>query len=224
MGITQPAIATGDDMFPSCIGYSKMKDKALRRKQVKNSDKDSITICTGKTCDGWRVLQFHERVGSGKSCYKRVKNAILDWDFVAYKGKKSMGIVSAAMEQKANIPRRNLLATFTELYLPKPLKSLFVVNPVHVVYEVKDNKHKNKCKCSSTAYATMTGHLLSGEERVTVRIGKEDEVDVEILSFSRSAPSFGGKVIWPLIGGMQREFFLAELNHLANVANGEAES
>ena len=223
MGITQPIQTTGDDVFPQCIGYSKIKDEAFR-KQVKNSGEDAVTIYTGKTRDYWRVLRFHKRVGHGKSCYNRVKYAVLNWDFVVCKGQKSMGIMSAAMEQTAVAPRRNLLATFSELYLPKPLRSLFVVNPVRVVYEMKDNNDQNKCKFSSTAYATMSGHLLAGEERVTVRIGKGGEVVVEIVSFSRPAPSFGGKVIWPLIGGMQREFFLAELNHLDKVAKCEVES
>ena len=66
----------------------------------------------------------------------------------------------------------------------------------------------------------MTGHLLSGEERVTVvwRKGAGGRVDIEIVSFSRSSPSLVGKIIWPLIGRMQTQFFVSELDHLDNVA------
>jgi len=155
-----------------------------------------------------------------------VQNAVLDWDFEAQKGKKSMGILSATdigslIDVSAQShTRRNLLATFTEICLPKPLRSVFNVNPVHVVYDVKDARSIPRCQFTSTAYATLKGHLLTGEERVTViwRKGMNDEVDVEIISFSRSAPSIGGKIIWPLIGRMQKQFFLAEVDHLANVA------
>jgi uncharacterized protein (UPF0548 family) len=41
---------------------------------------------------------------------------------------------------------------------------------------------------SSAAYATLSGHL-AGEERVTVRKGAKDEVEVEIVFFSRSTRS-----------------------------------
>jgi len=136
-----------------------------------------------------------------------------------------MGIVSAAPTKSSKggsgftHTRRKLLATFSEFCFPNPFKSLFVVNPVHVVYEVKNTRSIPKCLASSTAYATLSGHLLAGEERVTVvwRKGMGGGVDIEIVSFSRAAPSVGGKLIWPLIGRMQKQFFLAELAHLDEV-------
>ena len=155
---------------------------------------------------------------------KRVQEAVFNWDFTSHVGKKSMGIISTAIDCKrsTNKTRKGLLATFTEIYLPKPLKSVFVVNPVHIVYDVTDHQKsttKGKCIYSSSAYATLSGHLLSGEERVSVVWNRnKDEVYVEILSFSRASPSPVGKLIWPLIGGMQKNFFLAELDHLDKVA------
>ena len=87
---------------------------------------------------------------------------MLDWDFEACKGNKYMGILSAETSKKAVneagpsfIARRHLLATFTGMNFPKPLKLLFVINPVHVVYEVKDDSRQiPNCLFSSTAYAT----------------------------------------------------------------------
>jgi uncharacterized protein (UPF0548 family) len=150
---------------------------------------------------------------------------MLDWDFEACEGNRCMGILSTAMSNKTVdvgcnetsprsrfLTRRHLLATFTGIIFPIPLKPLFVINPVHVVYEVKNSRR------SSTAYATLTGHLLAGEERVTVLIDGKDAVVVEILSFSRPAPTLKGKCIWPLIGRMQQRFFLAEIHHLDRIA------
>ena len=236
VGITKP-LTGGSDIYPSCVGYKKTMRKQVKlQKQkiggdVESNDGGATTICSNKTIDGWRVLRFYKRVGQGKDCYARVQNAVFNWDFEAH----YVGIVSAKTQKEGDLdislnnkedntadctaPRRSLLATFTEICLPKPLKSFFVVNPVHVVYEVKDERHP-KFVYSSTAYATMSGHLLSGEERVTVVWRNRDggEVDVEIVSFSRSAPSLVGKIIWPLIGRMQTRFFLSELDHLDNVA------
>ena len=195
-------------------------------KEENNNDHET-TICSNTTIDGWRVLRFYKRVGYGKQCYKRVQEAVFNWDFTSHTGKKSMGIISAATDCKrpTNKTRKTLLATFTEIYVPRPFKSVFVVNPVHVVYDVKNHQTstvKGKCISSSSAYATLSGHLLSGEERVSViRNRSNDEVHVEILSFSRAAPSTMGNLVWPLIGGMQSSFFLAELDHLDKVANGK---
>ena len=110
------------------------------------------------------------------------------------------------------------MATFSQIGFPKPMKSMFIVNPVHVIYEIKDAHRSRKCIYSSAAYATLSGHLLAGEERVTVQKGERDEVEIEILSFSRSTSSILGKCIWPLIGQMQQHFFLSELYHLDKVA------
>jgi len=223
-----------------------------RINSVKDDDDNADDTTTSKftTIDGWRVLRYTKRVGFGNRCYKLVQQAILDWDFEACHGNKFMGIVSALgaasnvattvdsrgsadiMRSSLAKTRKHLLATFTGFHLPKLLlnKSIYIVNPVHLVYEVKDVRHKassspttNNCLYSSTAYATLTGHLLAGEERVTVKIGNDStsckRVDVEILSFSRPVPSSKlSKCIWPLIGQMQNKFFLSEIYHLDKIA------
>ena len=76
---------------------------------------------------------------------------------------------------------------------------------------------------TSTAYATMKGHLLRGEERVTVAIrdNENQAVDIEIVSISKPGPSLKSKVIWqlPTVGRMQRDFFQTQLDTLEEVAN-----
>jgi len=161
-----------------------------------------------------------------------VQRAVLDWDFEAHKGNKYTGILPVETSKKAVdffsneagpsfFARRHLLATFTGISFPKPLKSLFVVNPVHVVYEVKDSRIVPNCLFTTAAFATLTGHLLAGEERVTVLIDVGGAVAVEILSYSRPAPSIKGKFIWPLIGRTQQQFFLCEIHHLDKIAKGK---
>lgn len=239
VGITQPISSLNN--FPSCPGYPKKtkRHSSFHKKLENDINEDGAAIISRIDLNGWRILRFHKRVGHGKQCYRRVQNAVFDWDFDAREGKKSMGVISAMRKKYGQLPdldvrlngeeegftnpRRGLLATFTEICLPKPLKSLFVVNPVHVPYEMKDAKSIPECLFSSTAYATLTGHLLAGEERVTVvwRKGINDEVHIEIVSFSRAAPSIWGKIIWPLIGRMQKQFFLSELDHLDKVAKAK---
>mmetsp|Transcript_27130 Transcript_27130/g.54813 ORF Transcript_27130/g.54813 Transcript_27130/m.54813 type:complete len:267 (-) Transcript_27130:1530-2330(-) len=247
VGITKPIyVIEGScaSSLPSCIGYCKFNNSRHSSSRFPKEKTNSICVNFNEsdtaiyTCStalgGWRVLKFYKTVGHGAKCYKRVKNAIFDWDFEADNGKKLVGIMSASKQQYHETqidsqtatsskwffqPHKTLLATFAEIRFPKPIKSILVVNPVHVAHEIIDSKQIPKCMYSSTSYATLSGHLLSGEERVSViwRKYSGGEVVVEILSISRPAPSVGGKLVWPLIGRMQRNFFLEEMKHLDRI-------
>jgi uncharacterized protein (UPF0548 family) len=94
-------------------------------------------------------------------------------------------------------------------------RQLYAVNPVMVVYDLVDQRAPGTT-FTSTAYATLKGHWLRGEERVTVALRDgSNEVDVEILSISRAGPSLWGKTLWPFVGNMQTKFFEQHLDHLA---------
>lgn len=117
--------------------------------------------------------------------------------------------------------------------------SLYVLNPVAVVYDLIDQRGPGTTY-TSTAYGTLGGHWLRGEERVTVALrdcesGAQDGrkatsshrrrdirnggyVDVEILSYSRPSSSFMGRLVWPVIGKMQNAFFLNQLDALEDIA------
>jgi uncharacterized protein (UPF0548 family) len=103
--------------------------------------------------------------------------------------------------------------------------TLYAINPVAVVYDLVDERGP-ATTYSSTAYATVKGHLLRGEERVTVALRDSGHVDVEIISFSKPAASVQGRLVWPIIGGMQQTFFEEQMSSLERVAQtqGELES
>jgi hypothetical protein len=126
------------------------------------------------------------------------------------------------------------LVTFTASGLRLPLlparfqwmvPCLYAINPVAVVYDLVDERGP-ATTYSSTAYATVKGHLLRGEERVTVALRDSGQVDVEIISFSKPAASVKGRLVWPVIGGMQQTFFEQQMSSLERVAEtqGELES
>lgn len=74
--------------------------------------------------------------------------------------------------------------------------------------------NNNNSIFTSTAYATLRGHLLIGEERVTVVLRPNGKVDVEILSYSKPSSSPLGHFAFPIIGGMQHKFFTNELEFI----------
>lgn len=234
VGITSPIICNypgeSHNVFPMCSGFPLDNESKLKRFLDRFARSSSYTsdnvVCSSISHNGWRILRFHKRVGSGKQCYKRVQTAIYNWDFVSCDGEKSTGILTpkksvhvANIKQTHSVihPKRGLMGTFTETHLLRPL---FVANPIHVICDTKNCRQQSNpiSIVSSSSYATLDGHLLAGEERVSVALSENDAVEVEIVSFSRSAPSINGRIVWPFIGRMQKHFFLKEMEHLSRVA------
>jgi len=95
----------------------------------------------------------------------------------------------------------------------------WVVNPVRESYAVDVNKAvpadpewkrlPTGRRYACAAYTTLGRHLLAGEERLSV-VDRGDAVVVDILSVSRGRGL--GRLVYPLIGPMQRRFFRAQLD------------
>ena len=198
----------------------------------------------------WRVLRFRQRVGKGQDCYEQCRDAALAWEFQGVgqgmvrvedsRPERKSGSASHAhnnqcqeqdqdckSSQSASLlsqtwaPGRRRFVTYTSF--PKRggpfVPHLYTVNPVAVVYAAVDQRAPGTT-CTATAYATLAGHFLCGEERVTVCHRDHDNgVDVEILSVSRASDSFPGRWVWPLVGPLQRSFFSQQLHALQRVAD-----
>ena len=96
---------------------------------------------------------------------------------------------------------------------------MWVVNPVRESYAVDVNEKTPEDpawkrlptgrRYACAAYTTLGRHLLAGEERLSV-VDRGDCIVVDILSVSRGRGF--GRLIYPLIGPMQRRFFRAQLD------------
>ena len=71
---------------------------------------------------------------------------------------------------------------------------------------------------AAAAYTTLRGHLLAGEERLAV-VKDGGDVVVHILSASRGHGALG-TLVFPFVGPMQRRFFKAQLDLVADAATG----
>ena len=239
---------------PNSNRVTLVSTKTVEQSTANNSNDDwwPETACSEETDDNsWRILKLHRRVGRGLDCYHRVRDAALAWEFESDDGNKGIRSVvrpeprrgrgfavlpvvndepSRSVQQIWSGPGRRLV-TFTSVkLLPSWVASrinsrLYCFNPVHVVYDVVDQRaHTGTTLYSSTAYATGKGHWLRGEERVTVALRDSGLVDVEILSFSRPAKSAMGRLVWPVIGKMQRTFFEQQMSAFERVAGQQSPS
>jgi uncharacterized protein (UPF0548 family) len=188
----------------------------------------------------WQILRLQQCVGQGPLCYQQVRDAVLNWEFAT----NSQGIaqvhppesrrgdysvravlldnpyhpmVSDTVLQIWQGPGKRLVTFAKSKFLP----CVFAVNPVSVVYNVVDQdapSFQEPTMYSSTAYATLRGHWLQGEERVSVVMRNNNLVDVEILSISRPK-TIMGKLAWPFIQGLQRDFFVKQLQEIQRSAS-----
>ena len=95
----------------------------------------------------------------------------------------------------------------------------WVVNPVRESYAVDVNSKTpadpewkrlpTGRRYACAAYTTLGRHLLAGEERLSV-VDQGDCIVVDILSVSRGRGL--GRLVYPLIGPMQRRFFKTQLD------------
>jgi uncharacterized protein (UPF0548 family) len=176
----------------------------------------------------WRRIRLYTSVGRGVPCYQRCREAALAWEFQG----KSKGMIAVPQRDgdptnhrdgsfkarevggSSDASRRRRFITYSKIRLPFSRSSLYVMSPVAVVYDVVDGKTTGGVY-TATAYGTMRGHWLRGEERVCVRYcHASGAVEMEIISFSKPARSVMGYLVWPLIGKMQRTFFEQQMQEL----------
>lgn len=131
-------------------------------------------------------------------------------------------LLSDRVLQITNSPGVKRLVTFAQVSLMqgKMRLPIWIANPCMVVYDLVDERcGKTQSTYSATAYATLRGHLLSGEERVSVAMNDHSkDVSVEILSYSHATPGLLGRVVFASCRGMQARFFGEEIDTLEKIA------
>jgi uncharacterized protein (UPF0548 family) len=144
--------------------------------------------------------------------------AVLDW-----------GSREASFKAKCFVARdasSHQMATCAQTYLPQ----VWCVNPVFQTYSVAQRLTRRHVlrndwaalphgatRIAAVAYTTQQGHLLAGEERLSVAQGPDGALVVQVLSVSRGA-GLRGKIVYPFIGPMQQSFFREQLDVVSEAA------
>jgi len=132
----------------------------------------------------YRVIRIKKKVGKGKDTYELMKNYILRWNptiCCTWAGIRTCSTLrrncigeditepfsDSISEKVMQIWNRGgrKLATFSRVFGTR----LWCMNPCMVVYDLVDVRNE-KGIYSSTAYGTLKGHFLSGEECISVSI------------------------------------------------------
>jgi len=129
-------------------------------------------------------LRYRRKVGTGVECYTKLRNIALQWEGLHqhshWAGVKLLpppstlstpltplpSSLSPNLHQIFSDPGGRTLITYSRIG-PSRYSPVWAMNPCGVVYDIVDD-HSRTMMYSSTAYATLRGHWLAGEERVTV--------------------------------------------------------
>lgn len=135
-----------------------------------------------------RLIVHTVHLGQGRRCWRRARRLLLEW-------RMHEGSSWSAVHKH---PTGGLV---TLAAMPHPRLPLFwVLNPCRVVCRVDGRRQ------ASVGYATLEGHLIAGEERMSVRRGPSGDVTFEVLSLSRGAGPVG-KLLFFALGRTQDRFF-----------------
>jgi uncharacterized protein (UPF0548 family) len=192
-------------------GIAAVSSLATRRRRTRR--RGDATLETGNA--GYSVAPGYSRVDASECDVSApfAREVAQEEDFDAFHPTQSDQV-----QQIWSGPGSRRLVTYTALPSKGPVR-VVAMNPVGVVYDLVDQRGLDgSTTYTSTAYATLRGHWLTGEERVTVALRDSGSVDVEILSYSRPSRSWPGRVVWPFVGGMQRRFFERQLDALERAA------
>ena len=163
------------------------------------TDKDKVP----RGCHARRLVRVVPR-----GDYARAKACVLAWG--GEPDKKATSFVCVG-EGSGVLQMATVARAYTGL--------MWVVNPVRESYAVDIQQRPpadpawkrlpSGRRYACAAYTTLGRHLLAGEERLSV-VDCGDSIVVDILSVSRGRGF--GRLIYPLIGPMQRRFFKTQLD------------
>jgi len=245
VGITYPQ--------PARVVITSSRDKIIS--SPSSNENDEILSYKETNKHKYRIIKYKKTIGKGEETYNKLKHSILQWSPTTSKDWSGIQIlkpnkhilqedISTNYEPLTNIVQiwqsnRRRLVTYSKIF-----GKLWCFNPCCVIYDVLDQEGED-CIFTSTAYATLKGHFLCGEERLTVGMKRKSEpsysnslpiieasninqissqddegdVFVEILSCSTPSKGIFGNVVFHLVKNMQLRFFRDQLETLERIAN-----
>lgn len=148
----------------------------------------------------FRLLSESIIIGHGPGDFERASNLMFSFDMV--NSMSWANVVEFSGSTKSDMAVGTVLCT-----LVKCFNSIWTLNPVRVCHTSRSAKNlSNVKKMDQIAYSTITGHMISGEERFRVTLENNDDVVFEIFSFTKGAGVLG-TLSMPFIRPIQSAFF-----------------
>jgi uncharacterized protein (UPF0548 family) len=148
----------------------------------------------------FRLLNESIVIGHGPGDFERASKLMFSFDMV--NAMRWANVVELSGAKKSDKAVGTVLCT-----LIKCFNSVWTLNPVRICHISRSSKTQSRVKrVDQIAYSTISGHLISGEERFRVTLENNNDVVFEIFSFTKGA-GFLGTLSMPLIRPIQSAFF-----------------
>jgi uncharacterized protein (UPF0548 family) len=148
----------------------------------------------------FRLMNESIVIGHGPGDFERASKLMFSFDMV--NAMRWANVVELSGTTKSDKAVGTVLCT-----LIKCFNSVWTLNPVRVCHISRSSKTQSRVKqVDQIAYSTITGHLISGEERFRVTLENNNDVVFEIFSFTKGAGILG-TLSMPLIRPIQSTFF-----------------
>ena len=144
-------------------------------------------------------------IGRGLNDFQRASRIMLSFGMVD--GMSWASIVTRTGVKKADLAVGSSLGTLIKCY-----NTMWTLNPCRISHLSRSgnaspiSKLHGFKRVDRIAYSTVSGHLISGEERFRVVLAENDDVIFDIYSFTKGAGGLG-KLVMPFIRPIQRAFF-----------------
>ncbi|KAI3519132.1 hypothetical protein L1887_08159 [Cichorium endivia] len=123
--------------------------------------------------DGYLINHSKTLLGSGSDAYEKGKTALQTW--------RHFGLNWAFVDPKTPIENGVKFCVCVKEFFP------WLRMPLQVVYVNETRNPKMAVASFGFGGGTLTGHLLSGEERFSIEMDEEKQVWYEIVSLSKPA-------------------------------------
>mmetsp|Transcript_20568 Transcript_20568/g.35439 ORF Transcript_20568/g.35439 Transcript_20568/m.35439 type:complete len:270 (-) Transcript_20568:342-1151(-) len=201
-----------------------IEDEPFNYDHPGSTDQQYSEIGEIKIPSGYRINYCTAKIGAGKHAYERAIKAIKSGENVNRLGWAGLTFPEKDPQKWApKKPRQfgKMVATQAFSYCA------WSVNPCRVVYATWDSSTKDGGLCSMYGYATVKGHLLSGEESFRVRWdgdkgkGGGGAVHYDMLSFSRGSGPLGALAA-PFVRPIQKKFFREQIKIMKAMVGADA--
>jgi len=159
--------------------------------------------------EGFRVLEKKINLGKGSKTFDLASSVLLRFDMI-----NLLPWAKIVVLRSQPIILDSPLATLIKCY-----SAVWSLNPCRVVCLQKNVKANNE-RITQIGFSTVTGHLIAGEERFTVRMDSTGCVTYEMFSFTKGAGLLG-QLSMPLIRPLQNRFFKEQSEMLLKILDKE---
>jgi len=214
---------------------------------VTRPSKDGTHIPSlGSGPDNWKEMLITADIGEGRETYQKARSILLGWRMHSGSEWAGVSLESRVKPVHGDADSKLNVATLART----ALRYIWVLNPCRTVYTITDQSfgaqlahdeglhHYDDSKWLHTciSYATLSGHLFQGEERMRIiweqsgsshrdgqGVGNDDakgKVRVEVFSVSQGRGLFG-KLAFRMGAKMQRKFFQEQVTTVARLVKNQ---